>query len=177
MVTCGIAGNRGVPTRGGDLATEGAELSLDSEFCFSYRSLEDCGGEPRLRDIRRRFGHVVADIVDGCSGTDAVSEPDYRKRKQRYIEHLEEASPSVRPVSAADKLANIRSIITDCRAVGDGLWARFNAPKVDQLWYYGSLSKAFSRLGPTSVARELEEALAELLRLTGESPVNRKEAE
>ena len=88
-----------------------------------------------------------------------------RQRKEDYIRHLEIASTSVRLVSAADKLANARSMIQDYRAVGELLWDRFSAPKNDQLWYYRALADTFSRLGPTSVARELEAAVRDLERL------------
>jgi hypothetical protein len=52
------------------------------------------GGEPRLADIRNRFGDRVADIVHACSDSvvnTAAGEQkhDWRTRKTRYIEHLQ----------------------------------------------------------------------------------------
>ena len=32
--------------------------------------VEDCGGVPMLREVRRRFGPRVAKIVDGCTDAD-----------------------------------------------------------------------------------------------------------
>jgi (p)ppGpp synthase/HD superfamily hydrolase len=53
--------------------------------------VEDCGGEPRLHDVRHRFGERVAEIVEHC--TDAMPAPGEQKapwpeRKQAYLEHL-----------------------------------------------------------------------------------------
>lgn len=65
-------------------------------------------------------------------------------------------------VSLADKLYNARSILTDCRILGDDLWHRFNAGAHDQLWYYTSLAAEFDRLYPERMASELGEVVEEL---------------
>jgi (p)ppGpp synthase/HD superfamily hydrolase len=130
-----------------------------------HDAVEDRGGEVRLSDIRAQFGDTVADIVLACSDTTENPKPEWRTRKSDYIRHLDVAPDSVRLVSASDKLANARSLIQDYRAVGEQLWDRFSAPRDSQLWYYGSLVDAFNRLGPPSLARELDAAVAELERL------------
>src|SRR5580693_9963131 len=58
-----------------------------------HDAVEDQGGEPRLSDIRNRFGDRVADIVRSCSDTVVNSsggqhKEDWRTRKTRYHEHL-----------------------------------------------------------------------------------------
>jgi (p)ppGpp synthase/HD superfamily hydrolase len=58
-----------------------------------HDAVEDQGGEPRLSDIRNRFGDRVADIVRSCSDTVVNSsagqkKEDWKTRKTRYIEHL-----------------------------------------------------------------------------------------
>lgn len=78
-----------------------------------HDAVEDQGGRPTLETIRKRFGNEVASIVDGCTDTDIVPKPPCRERKARYLKHLESATRSVSLVAAADKLDNIRSIITD----------------------------------------------------------------
>src|SRR5271165_4047716 len=35
--------------------------------------VEDCGGLPRLREVRKQFGPRVANMVEGC--TDSLGEP------------------------------------------------------------------------------------------------------
>ena len=42
---------------------------------------EDCGGEPRLKDIADKFGDRVAHIVRGCSDSLAIDEAQRRLGK------------------------------------------------------------------------------------------------
>ncbi len=124
--------------------------------------VEDCGGAPMLREIRRRFGSRVAKIVDGCTDADTIPKPPWRERKEKYIRHLRTADADTRLVSAADKLHNVRAILSDYRAVGEGVWARFNGGRDGTLWYYRALVKEFLRGQPNHLMRELELAVGEL---------------
>ena len=67
-----------------------------------------------------------------------------------------------RLVSAADKLNNVRSILSDYREVGESIWARFNGGRDGTLWYYRALVQEFKRGKPNRLIRELELAVAEL---------------
>src|SRR6201984_2426412 len=66
--------------------------------------VEDCGGAPMLREVRRRFGARVAKVVEGCTDADTDPKPPWRERKEIYLRHLAEADADTRLVSAADKL-------------------------------------------------------------------------
>ncbi len=129
------------------------------------------GGVNALRgEIKRRFGSTVALIVDGCSDSDTHPKPPWRERKEAYIAHLAEAPPAVLRVSAADKLHNARSILSDYRAVGEQLWERFNADRTQVLWYYRSLVGAFRRAGaPAGLVSELDLVVTELERMVARS--------
>ena len=129
---------------------------------------EDAGGEARLEEIRAQFGDAVAGIVAGCSDTYETPKPPWRERKEAHIAHLAEASPSVRLVSAADKLHNARSVLADYRALGDALWDRFNGGRDGTLWYYRAVADALAGDGP--VADELGRATNELEALAGKHP-------
>jgi (p)ppGpp synthase/HD superfamily hydrolase len=120
----------------------------------------------KLTEIRERFGAVVAEIVEGCSDTDAAPKPPWRPRKEAYIAHLAVASRSVRLVSAADKLHNARTILFDYRANGEALWSRFKGGR-ETLWYYRELAKAFQAAGSTPLIDELDRVVSELERLAG----------
>ena len=130
-----------------------------------HDAVEDQGGAPTLAEIRRRFGDTVADIVAGCSDTDVVPKPPWRPRKEAYVAHLASASPSVRLVSAADKLHNARSILTDYRRLGEAVWSRFTGRKEGTLWYYRAVVQAFRAYEPTPLVDELERAVEEMERL------------
>ena len=132
-----------------------------------HDAAEDAGGRPRLDDIRQRFGDAVAEIVDGCSDTLETPKPPWLQRKTAYIEHLPQASDSTRLVSAADKVANVRSIVADFKSIGEEVFERFAGRKHGTLWYYRTLADIFLRLGPVGLARQLDETVRELQRLTG----------
>jgi (p)ppGpp synthase/HD superfamily hydrolase len=124
--------------------------------------VEDCGGVPMLREIRRRFGSRVAKIVDGCTDSYTEPKPPWRERKETYLHHLKKADAEARLVSAADKLNNVRSILSDYREVGESIWARFNGGREGTLWYYRSLLEEFLRQQPSRLMTEFELAVREL---------------
>jgi len=127
-----------------------------------HDAVEDGGGQPRLDDIRRRFGDRVAEIVWACTDTDETPKPPWKDRKTRYIAHVREAGPDARRVSCADKLHNARSILRDYRALGEPLWDRFSGSAEDNLWYYRSLVEAFRQPDRSPLVAELERVVAEL---------------
>jgi len=137
-----------------------------------HDTVEDAIGDSESvrTEIGRRFGQAVLDIVDGCTDARTKPKPPFRERKERYIAHLPEASPSVRLVSAADKLYNARAILSDYRAIGEALWARFNGGRSGTLWYYRALADAFRTLGPGRLAEEMDRVVSELEQLAGPLP-------
>jgi (p)ppGpp synthase/HD superfamily hydrolase len=128
---------------------------------------EDRGGKERLEEIRARFGDEVAEIVDGCTDTYEDPKPEWRPRKEAYVAHVAKASPSVRLVSAADKLHNARSILADLRSLGDELWDRFTGGKEGTLWYYHALVEAYAEAGSNPVVEELDRVVREIEALAG----------
>ncbi len=126
--------------------------------------VEDCGGLRRLREIRRRFGARVAEIVDGCTDAYTVPKPPWRRRKEKYLAHLPQACADVRLVSAADKLHNAREVLSDYRSEGEAVWRRFKGRKRGTLWYYRALVEAYRAAGATALVEELDRVVGELER-------------
>lgn len=124
--------------------------------------VEDQGGKPRLRDIRRKFGSRVANIVEGCTDSDTEPRPPWRNRKEDYLLHLRAADASVRLVSAADKLYNAREILSDFRQHRHSVWTRFKGGKKGTLWYYGEVAKILRATGPTELVDELNRVVSDL---------------
>ncbi|MFZ0940999.1 MAG: HD domain-containing protein, partial [Candidatus Sulfotelmatobacter sp.] len=124
--------------------------------------VEDCGGAPMLQEVKQKFGPRVAKIVDGCTDSDTFPKPPWRERKENYLRHLKDADAETRLVSAADKLNNVRSILSDYREVGESIWERFNGGRDGTLWYYRALLEEFQRGKPNRLIRELELAVREL---------------
>ena len=53
-------------------------------------------------------------------------------------------------MAAADKLHNARATLGELRATGDAVWARFNAGREEQLWFYRSVVTALRESLPGS---------------------------
>lgn len=124
--------------------------------------VEDCGGAPMLKEVRRRFGRRVAKIVDGCTDADVYPKPPWRERKEKYIARLRQEDADTRLVSAADKLNNVRSILSDYRVIGESVWSRFHGGRDGTLWYYRTLRDEFLRDQPNRITRDLAQAVSEL---------------
>lgn len=129
--------------------------------------VEDCGGAPMLKEVRSRFGTRVAQIVDGCTDAYTLPKPPWRERKESYMRRLKKESYDTRLVSAADKLNNVRSILSDYRAIGESVWSRFNGGREGTLWYYRTLRDEFLRRKINRVTRDFDLAVRELESLTG----------
>jgi (p)ppGpp synthase/HD superfamily hydrolase len=136
-----------------------------------HDAVEDQGGEPRLSDIRNRFGDRVADIVRSCSDTVVNSssgqqKEDWHTRKKRYVEHLNLVDQDTLFVSLSDKIHNARSILRDLRKpeIGKAVWDRFKNSRKDTLWYYRELAKSFQkRLKDQSAKMQLADELSEIV--------------
>jgi GTP pyrophosphokinase len=133
-----------------------------------HDAVEDQGGAATRKEILRRFGESIAAIVDGCTDTDLTPKPAWRKRKEDYLAHVGGASPSVRLVSASDKLDNARAILADYRVIGEALWQRFSGGREGTLWYYRGLVRAFREAGPGELIEELDRVVSEIERLAAQ---------
>lgn len=124
--------------------------------------VEDCGGKPMLQEVADRFGQRVARIVDGCTDAYTIPKPPWKQRKLDYLQLLRKADDDIRLVSAADKLHNVRAILTDHRAEGDSVWARFSGGREGTLWYYRAVLEILLEGRSNRLTRELQRAVTEL---------------
>ena len=127
-----------------------------------HDAIEDQGGEPTRQEIERRFGARVAGIVKECSDTDVEPKPPWRERKEAYLAHLSELSPSARFVVSCDKLHNVRSLLLDYELLGEDVWERFNGGREGTLWYYRAIADALAAGGTSPIVQELGRTVARL---------------
>ncbi|RCJ15996.1 phosphohydrolase [Nostoc sp. ATCC 43529] len=127
-----------------------------------HDSIEDQGGKVTREDIRKHFGETVIAIIDGCTEWDTPPKPPWLERKQRYLENLRHASPSVKLVSLADKLHNARSLLADLQERGNIVWVEFNNGKEKTLWFYQSLIEVYRQTSNDWMTQELERIVNEL---------------
>lgn len=141
------------------------EYGGDEEMAIAallHDAVEDQGGLPRLREIRRKFGKRVARIVDGC--TDSYTEPKlpWRERKVAYLKRVAEEPADVRLVSAADKLSNARETLHELRVHGESVFEKFEGKKEGTLWYYRALVEVFRKIRTGPLIEELDRVVSEL---------------
>lgn len=129
-----------------------------------HDAIEDC--HVSEAEIRARFGAPVAEIVVACS--DALGGPrderDWLERKKQYLAHLRDRNLPIGAVrvSAADKLHNARSILSDLREHGPVIWRRFHAPVDAQRWYYVEVAEVLRTRRDSVLTRELGRVVGEL---------------
>ncbi len=125
--------------------------------------VEDCGGMPMLKEIRRRFGKRVAHVVEGCTDSFETPKRPWQERKEFYLKHLRTADADIRLVSAADKVHNAREILGDFREIGAAVWQRFAGKRQGTLWYYQALAREFNRGRPNRLVQDLDRVVRELV--------------
>ena len=141
------------------------EYGGDEEMAIAallHDAVEDQGGLPRLREIRRKFGERVARIVDGCTDSYGEPKPPWRSRKLAYLERVAEEQNDVRLVSAADKLSNARETLHELRVHGESVFEKFEGKKKGTLWYYRALVAAYRKAGTGPLIDELDRVVSEL---------------
>ncbi len=126
----------------------------------------DHGGEPRLTEIKTRFGPRIESIVRACSDslpTDPDQKAPWLERKRAHLAGLKTADPDVILVTTADKLHNARALVTDVLIDGPGALDRFTAPPEATVAFYREILKVLTeRQAPPLLLRPLELAVSGL---------------
>ena len=145
-----------------------APVSVTEDMAIAallHDAVEDHGGMMRLRDIEHNFGANVARMVEGLSDSfveDENQKQSWEERKSGYIERLSSEPGDVQLISAADKLYNVRTILSDRRAIGAKVWERFKRGRSQQIWYYRELLRVFKAQPTNRIVEEFERVVAEL---------------
>jgi (p)ppGpp synthase/HD superfamily hydrolase len=103
--------------------------------------------------IEEIFGKKVAALVQQASEPQELlkgkpKEMTWKARKTHTILKIIDLDYDAKLLSCADKLSNIRDLISDKKIRGDALWSQFNATKEEQSWYYHSLLDAYLKYPP-----------------------------
>ncbi|MBQ3199393.1 MAG: bifunctional (p)ppGpp synthetase/guanosine-3',5'-bis(diphosphate) 3'-pyrophosphohydrolase [Firmicutes bacterium] len=102
-----------------------------------HDTIEDT--EATEQDIRELFGDDVAGLVTAHSEDKSKT---WQERKTHAIEELAKADKRLKMLIMADKVSNLRNMVSDYSLVGDELWNRFNAPVNKQSRYYSDIQDA-----------------------------------
>jgi (p)ppGpp synthase/HD superfamily hydrolase len=117
-----------------------------------HDALEDKSEQINAEEIERLFNKQVADIVLVSSDVPrdfrGGPKPPWKERKLAYLRHASTLEgPSLLRVTLADKVDNLRAILTDHEYIGGDIWKRFNASKGQILWYYTQCYAAYRDAG------------------------------
>lgn len=129
-----------------------------------HDAIEDVEPVERARAAVAAFGPEVLRIVEGCTDSDTHPKPPWQARKRAYIQHVADHDAPILLVSAADKLHNARSIVSDLQRSGVTTWARFTGGRDGSLWYYRALVDAFraNPAHPSELVDELDRTVGEM---------------
>jgi (p)ppGpp synthase/HD superfamily hydrolase len=134
-----------------------------------HDAIEDVQPTADARAAVAAFGPEVLRIVEGCTDSDTHPKPPWRARKAAYVAHVADLDGPILLVSAADKLHNSRSIVSDLRRFGNATWDRFKGRRDGSLWYYRALVDAFraNPAHPPELLDELDRTVTEMESLAG----------
>ena len=134
-----------------------------------HDTVERGGGARLLLEIRRRFGDDVADVVDACSDREDPDEQSWALRKAAHVERwrTEALSVPALTVAAADKLDNVRTLLTALRCEGPSAWDGYHAEPSEVIGYYVAMLEILeARLPFSRNVLALRVAVTELERVS-----------
>ena len=127
-----------------------------------------------LAEIAERFGPHVAGVVDALTEHkhfDGVNQ-EWEFRKRDALERLQGAGAGAAAVKAADVVHNAMTLCSQLRRQGAASWRFYKRGPEKTMGYYRAVARIVNdKLGPHSIAGELEQALQDLehaIRETGE---------
>lgn len=145
-----------------------AKYTKDENIIISgilHDALED--GKENNKDytiekLKEEFGNEVSQIVQEVTEDmelkrKFLEKKSWKKRKEKYIEHLDKASKPSLMVCCADKIHNLRSMRKAYELQGKKLWDKFNAKPEEIKWFYKTVLKTLKKNLNNNIVSELEE--------------------
>ncbi len=130
-----------------------------------HDTVEDCGGEPVLDEIRQQFGDEIAVMVEGLTEAAPLAgqpKPPWEPRKRAYLDRLASLPQRVRLVSLCDKIDNVISIQKGLATQGLRVFELFKMGQVGTLWFYRTYADTMRTLGPAQPATDLDQLVTKL---------------
>ena len=155
----------------GDDHRKGASIPYVSHLlsvcAFLRDTLDDHPEKVTKSDLAKRFGALVAHIVELCTDTppdyQGGPKPPWHERKMAYVERITGETYPLCRVPLADKIHNTHNIVMDYRRLGNAVWSRFKENRKEQLLYFRALVQAFhAAQAPRHLLDELDLLVGEL---------------
>lgn len=132
------------------LAKGGAD---DNLICAGllHDTIEDA--KVTKEELIKEFNEDIANLV--IQDSEDKSEP-WEERKKKVIDSLKNSSDRYKMLILADKLSNLRSIVTSEEKDGEMIWSKFKRGKKEQEWFFSELLKASSSIKDNLIYKEYE---------------------
>ncbi len=128
------------------LVLESGGTEAQAIAALLHDAIEDQG--VTTKEIARRFGQEVADLVNALTESYSHPKPEWRERKNSYLEKLRTSSREAVLISLADKLHNARALEAGLHIHGERMWEQFfNSRKHETRWFYGDLMALYRDQG------------------------------
>lgn len=119
--------------------------------------------------LMERFGEEVAVLVESVSETDKSL--SWEERKKEALAHIRTFSRGSLLVKSADILSNVSELVDDYRREGEGVFARFNAPKEKILkHYFEAINAIVGKWEESPLAEDLKSLASELRKISESAP-------
>ena len=110
-------------------------------------------------EMRAEFGPAVLATVEALSEDKSLS---WKDRKSAYIASVRVASNEVKAVSAADKIHNYSSIISDYTVAGPAVWEKFGGGREGQIGFADDMLAMLCESWQHPLVEKLARVVAEL---------------
>lgn len=109
-------------------------------------------GPSVLEEMTARFGPVVADVVSACSDSSGPTDVPWTELKSAHVQQWRTQAVSERAlmVAAADKLHNVRALISALQLNGPSAWDGYSAEPAEVLGYYRAMVELLQEKLPGS---------------------------
>jgi (p)ppGpp synthase/HD superfamily hydrolase len=109
-------------------------------------------GASVLEEMTARFGPVVADVVSACSDSCGPTDVPWSELKSAHVQQWRTQAVSERAlmVAAADKLHNVRALISALQLNGPSAWDGYSAEPAEVLGYYRAMVELLQEKLPGS---------------------------
>lgn len=126
-----------------------ARTGFDDDHVLAAAFLHDVVEDTdyTIEQLAAEFPPEVVEIVNALSEQktdESGAKRPWKDRKRDHLEVIRGASVDAKAVALADKLHNLGTMEMDCLAEGNQFWSRFNASKVEIIWYHTEMIAAAS---------------------------------
>jgi hypothetical protein len=117
--------------------------------------------EIEIDEVRRRFGDVVADLVEAMTEDETIA--DYEERKDEHRDRVAAADPAALAIFAADKLTNVAMLREAYALIGEGVSDELAVPLDLKMYIWeADLEMLFDEAPQLRLTNELADQLVAL---------------